>query len=399
MSNCILRLACAVVVLLSANFVFAYQTLENVLNPIAALPVDSRLTTLFKQSKIEPNIARTILPSVALTSSNFNAAENYLLLMIKANLVTEPEKDKKIITLLLQTENLAEKISLSQLNTPPFIDSSLMLAMSYSAIKHFKKAYEYKKDYLDRFWEGRSAQRYSDIEAIEKKYNTKRKSSENELLENQSKRKKLQIKSAENKKSVQLRNIIVLILTTATFSLLLFRQSTLKNAAKIASRRDYLTQLPNRKTLYKSGCQLISETSKNEKSVAVLVISIDGFSEINAEFGFAVGDMVLKDIALLGLETMRARDLFARRGDAEFCAVLPEATLGQAKAISERLREKVAAIEPTSLSLKKKLSISVGVASLQQTPNNFEQLVKAATLAMYDAQNNGENQVLIYQDN
>jgi diguanylate cyclase (GGDEF)-like protein len=379
--------------------VSAQQPAKNILHRIAELPVDSRITSLLKQSKTEAKFARTILEKLELTSANFNAAEKYLMLMIKANLVLEPDKDEKIVALLLQTETLVKEISLTQLNSPPFIDASLMLAMSYSATKRFKKAYEHKKDYLERFWESETAQRYNDIEIIDEKYNTNRKNSENELLENQSKLKKLQLKSAENKKSAQLRNIIILVLTAVVFSLLLFRQFKLKNAFEIASRVDYLTQVANRKTLFKSGRQLVSNVAQNGKSIAVLVIKIDGFSEVNDIFGFTVGDDVLKKIALLGRETMRSRDFFARQGDAIFCAVLPEATLGQAKAISERLREKVTAIEPSAVGLNKRLSISIGVAGLQQTRNSsFEQLVKSATIAMHDAQKNGENQVLIYQD-
>ncbi|MFT5758439.1 MAG: diguanylate cyclase (GGDEF)-like protein [Alteromonadaceae bacterium] len=387
-----------IVFLLLVQPVFAYQADENVLHRVADLPVDSRIIALLQQSKTEPDIARETLPRVVLTSGNFNAAENYLMLLIKANLVEEPDRDNKVIALLLQTEALVKKISIPQLNSRPFIDVSLMFAKSYSATKRFKKAYEHQNDYIDRYWESSAAERHSEIESIDEKYDTNQKNSENELLENQTKLKKLQLKNAENKKAGQLRNIIILIVTAITLCLFLFLQFSLKNTSKLASKLDYLTQLPNRKTLYKKGCQLILVMSKNEKNAAVLVIKIDGFSEINDEFGFDVGDLILQEVALLGRETMRARDFFARRGDAEFCAVLPEATLEQAKAISERLREKVAAIELSSLGLHKKVSISIGVASLQKTLSDFEQLVKAATLAMRAAQNNGKNQVLIYQN-
>jgi len=377
----------------------AQQPSENILHRIAELPVDARLIALLEQSKIEPIIAREILVRVELTSANFNAIENYLMLMIKANLVIAPDKDKKIIALLLQTEDLVKNIDLPQLNSSPFIESSLMLAKSYAASKQFQKAYQHKKNYIDRFWESQSLERNNKIEAIDKKYETNRKSSENELLANQSKLKKLQLKSVENKKTAQLRNIIILLLIGFLFSLILFRQLSLKKSLKKATQVDLLTQLPNRKVLYKTGQQLINVISGNNKNMAIAVINIDGFSEINDEHGYKVGDLILQTVAQLGRETMRTRDMFARLGDAEFSAVLAEATLGEAKAISERLREKIFSIAPESLGLNKPLSISVGIASRQQAPGGFEQLIKAATKAMYDAQHNGKNQVLIYQDN
>ncbi|NQZ80698.1 MAG: GGDEF domain-containing protein [Colwellia sp.] len=376
----------------------AQQLPENILHRLAELPVDARIIALLEQSKTEPIIAREILVRVELTSATFNAAENYLMLMIKANLAVAPDRDEKIIALLLQTESLVKKIDLPQLNSSPFIQSSLMLAESYAARQQFQKAYLHKKNYIDRFWESKSLQRNNKIEVIDEKYETNRKSSENELLANQSKLKKLQLKSVEDKKSVQLRNIIILLLTGFLFSLILFRQLSLKKSLRQATQMDLLTQLPNRKILYKKGQQLINVISGNNKNMALAVINIDDFSEINDQYGYKVGDLVLQTVAQLGRETMRTRDMFARSGDAEFSAILAEATLGEAKAISERLREKIASITPESLGINKPLSISVGIASRQQAPGGFEQLVKAAIKAMYDAQNNGKNQVLIYQD-
>jgi diguanylate cyclase (GGDEF)-like protein len=375
----------------------AQQPTDNILHRLAELPVDARLLALFDQSKTEPIIARDILARVELTSANFNAIEKYLMLMIKANLVVAPDKDKKIIALLLQTQSLVNQIDSPQLNSSPFIESSLMLAKSYAAIKQFQKAYQHKKNYIDRFWESKSQQRNNKIEAIDKKYETNRKSGENELLANQSKLKKLQLKSVEDKKAIQRRNITILLLTGFLFSLILFRQLSLKKSLKKVSQEDLLTKLPNRKTLYKTGLQLVNLTSKNDTHMALAVISVDYFSEINGEYGYKVGDLILQKVAQLGQETMRTRDMFARLGDAEFSAILAEATLGEAKAISERLREKILSIAPESLGLNKPLSISVGIASRQQAPGGFEQLIKAATKSMHDAQNNGKNQVLIYQ--
>jgi len=383
--------------LVSTHLVFAYLPSENILSNLDELPIDSRLISLFEQSETEPKFAKEILPSIELTGANFNAAEKYLLLMIKANTLVEPDKDKKIISLLLQTEPLIQKIGLAQLNSSPFIHSSLMFANSYAAINEFQKAYEHKKLFIDRFLKNRAAERKHKIAIIDEKYETNRKTSENELLVNQSKLKKLQLKKADNKKAMQLRNIIILVLTAIIFLLLLFRQYSLKKALKLTGQVDHLTQLLNQKALYKKGGQAFNNMLDKEKNMVIMVMTVDDFSEINEKHGYHVGDTVLQTVAQLGQETMRERDVFSRLGNARFSAVLPEATLGEAKAISERLREKIASIKADALNLNNPLTISVGIASIEDVPDGFEPLINAATEAMHNAQDNGHNQVSIYQ--
>jgi len=385
--------------LLSINFVLAQAPSENILSNLVELPVDARLISLFEQSEIEPKLAKEILPSIELTGANFNAAEKYLLLMIKANTIIGADKDKKVISLLLETETLVQKIGLAQLDSSPFIRSSLMFANSYAAINEFQKAYEHKKIFIDRFLKNRAAERKQKITIIDEKYETNRKASENELLVNQGKLKKLQLEKAKNIKTTQQRNITILILTGIIFLLLLFRQYSLKKALKVAIQADHLTQLLNHKVLYKVGGKVFKTMSDKKKNMAIVVMTIDDFSGINEKHGYHEGDIVLQTVAQLGKETMRDRDLFSRLGNAKFTAVLPEATLGEAKAISERLREKIASIKEVSLSLNKPLSVSIGIATIQHAPDGFEQLINAATKAMHNAQDNGYNQVSIYQVN
>ena len=117
------------------------------------------------------------------------------------------------------------------------------------------------------------------------------------------------------------------------------------------------------------------------------------FKNINDNYGHDIGDKVIKIIAELGSETMRSRDLFARLGGEEFAGLLPGVGCDEAKAIAERLREKVANKDLSELNISQQLTVSIGVACLDQDDKSFDDLLNAADIAMYYAKENGRNLV------
>ena len=97
---------------------------------------------------------------------------------------------------------------------------------------------------------------------------------------------------------------------------------------------------------------------------------------------------------------MRSRDLFARIGGEEFAAILPDATIEQARAIAEHIREKIQdSIQDHSnknSKLNSSVTVSIGIASIRDVKENFDSLLHAADLAMYQAKINGRNQVFSF---
>ena len=130
--------------------------------------------------------------------------------------------------------------------------------------------------------------------------------------------------------------------------------------------------------------------------LSVLMLDIDHFKSVNDSFGHDVGDKVICHVAALASETMRSRDFLARIGGEEFAAILPDANIEQARAIAERIREKVQDNSKGNKNNTIEVTVSIGLASINDMRENFDSLLHAADIAMYQAKANGRNQVCSY---
>ena len=122
---------------------------------------------------------------------------------------------------------------------------------------------------------------------------------------------------------------------------------------------------------------------------AMLILDIDGFKGVNDRYGHAVGDTVLRDLAVILTGTLRRRDVLARLGGEEFGVFLPGLTIGDAREAAERLRSAVAGqlraeVEP--------VTVSVGVA-IARAGLSREALIAEADRGLYAAKQGGRNRV------
>lgn len=169
-----------------------------------------------------------------------------------------------------------------------------------------------------------------------------------------------------------------------------------KNRLVADSETDFLTQLPNRSFLNWKFEQLANESSK----FCVVIADIDHFKEINDKFGHLVGDEVLKAVAGQFNLNLRRDDICGRWGGEEFVMLLPEASIGQAYEVIERLRESIANMpfKVSSSNASFNVTISFGISFCDNTISNLEALIKNADSALYQAKANGRNRTEIYQE-
>jgi diguanylate cyclase (GGDEF)-like protein len=123
----------------------------------------------------------------------------------------------------------------------------------------------------------------------------------------------------------------------------------------------------------------------------MIIVDLDRFKRINDEHGHAAGDAVLVDVAYTLRKELRAFDLAYRMGGEEFLVVLPGATLGEAEAIAERLREAVAE-QPAG---GHAVTMSFGVASSGGGGFDHEAVLQAADEALYEAKRAGRDRVAV----
>jgi diguanylate cyclase (GGDEF)-like protein len=148
---------------------------------------------------------------------------------------------------------------------------------------------------------------------------------------------------------------------------------------------DDLTDLPNRRQFRRRLDHGIAEARVDGSSMALLVIDIDHFKELNDTLGHQAGDLLLRQIGPRLAETLRSADTVARLGGDEFAVVLAAQTDGQAAAsVADKLRGAIGRpFEVSGLSLH--VSASVGIALWPSDAGDGEELLRRADVAMYQA--------------
>lgn len=149
-----------------------------------------------------------------------------------------------------------------------------------------------------------------------------------------------------------------------------------------------LTHLPNRVALSNALRQSIDKNTP----IAVALLDIDGFAEINAEFGQSVGDVVLRSLASL-LADLAPERVYHLSGD-EFAVALPGRSLEQAFLQMESLRQAVHAFD-FSLPDGRKLAVTIGVAQFPRDAKDARTVQQAADAALASAKESGRNQVAL----
>src|SRR6266705_3528519 len=135
----------------------------------------------------------------------------------------------------------------------------------------------------------------------------------------------------------------------------------------------------------------ISRFRRFNHPVSVVLLDLDGFKSINDEFGHAVGDETLREIAQILMKQSRGINVVSRYGGDEFAILLVETSKAGARLYADRIRQVVATCP---FSHGKPVTASFGVASLpDDEATNSEDLFRAADEALYAAKRAGKNQV------
>jgi diguanylate cyclase (GGDEF)-like protein len=152
------------------------------------------------------------------------------------------------------------------------------------------------------------------------------------------------------------------------------------------ARIDALTGLANRRALEEILAAEISRAHRFKHELAIVLLDLDRFKEINDSFGHAAGDMMLRAVSRLLTSLARQGDTVARWGGEEFVVVLPETDLPGARLFAERLRRTIEA-HPVG---EMRTSASCGVATMLPE-DDVEALLGAADQGLYRAKTNGRN--------
>jgi diguanylate cyclase (GGDEF)-like protein/PAS domain S-box-containing protein len=158
---------------------------------------------------------------------------------------------------------------------------------------------------------------------------------------------------------------------------------------------DELTGLRNRRAFEERLVMEFSMARRRKRQLSVLLIDVDDFKKINDQWGHAAGDEVLRRLGMILRTTVRLPDLPARYGGEEFVVLLPESGEQSALGLARRVMARVATEQWENTSL----TISIGMASMNDSVVNGFQLVEMADEALYAAKRAGKNRVVAHNGN
>lgn len=162
--------------------------------------------------------------------------------------------------------------------------------------------------------------------------------------------------------------------------------------------RDALTGLYTHRAFQERLREEIARALRYGQPMSLLVADIDGFASVNYDLGYQIGDEILRRIAVVlqeddSPERVRTSDVVARYSGEEFVLLLPETAKAGALVKAERLRDAVASTEMPG---GRKLSMSIGVASLPDDAADPEGLLTAAEAALRGAKRGGPGRVQFF---
>ncbi|MDX2367529.1 MAG: GGDEF domain-containing protein [Colwellia sp.] len=160
---------------------------------------------------------------------------------------------------------------------------------------------------------------------------------------------------------------------------------------------DSLTGLLNRRAFFKFADKYLSESSRHDRHLSLIMIDIDLFKSVNDIHGHPVGDIIIQFISSQASKYLRKEDLFARVGGEEFAILLPNTDIKSAQLVAEKIRkhvdsevvlgEWIGKIEP---------KISLGVSTYTKSDIEFYEMYSRSDKALYKAKLAGRNRVCTF---
>ncbi len=178
-----------------------------------------------------------------------------------------------------------------------------------------------------------------------------------------------------------------------SYGFLLLCTDRMRGELERTATTDFLTGILNRRAVERAGVRAVGRARRHQHGCAALVADIDHFKRINDAFGHAVGDTALRQVVARLRDGLRGEDMLGRLGGEEFLVLIEKADSERALAAAERLRRAVCdqplRLEPGPQTV----TISIGVAVLDDGDGSFDDLLRRADRALYVAKTGGRNRV------
>jgi diguanylate cyclase (GGDEF)-like protein len=184
-------------------------------------------------------------------------------------------------------------------------------------------------------------------------------------------------------------------LTTRVFNKMVAELQQSHNQLEEMATTDTLTGLANRKQIMNLLIENFAHYQRYETVFTIMMLDVDHFKNVNDTYGHLAGDAVLTNTAQTIKNTLREIDRLGRFGGEEFLVILPETDGQQATKSAERIRKAVKDSMTDYENNSLKVTVSIGVAVIQSTDNNENDLINRADDALYSAKGKGRDRVVL----
>jgi diguanylate cyclase (GGDEF)-like protein len=161
--------------------------------------------------------------------------------------------------------------------------------------------------------------------------------------------------------------------------------------AEIRAATDGLTGLPNKRAVTDTLKRMFAQAASERSPLALLMLDLDHFKQVNDNRGHAVGDQVLANVGAVMRGAMRPHDFAGRNGGEEFVILLPDTEIPVALRIAKRVRAAIAEMSLPGTDVA--VTVSVGVAGYPEHASTPDRLARLADAALYLAKRQGRNRV------
>ena len=161
--------------------------------------------------------------------------------------------------------------------------------------------------------------------------------------------------------------------------------------AEIRAATDGLTGLPNQRAVTDALKRMFAQAAATQAPLALLMLDLDHFKQVNDQHGHPVGDQVLAGVGAALRAALRNQDFAGRKGGEEFAILLPDTEVAVALEIAERIRAAIAEISLPGTDAP--VTVSIGVAGYPGHASTLDRLERLADAALYVAKRQGRNRV------
>ena len=179
----------------------------------------------------------------------------------------------------------------------------------------------------------------------------------------------------------------------AGFGLVWLAQAMHRRDLHRIAQTDSLTGLLNRRAFEEILTRELRRANHLQKPLAILLVDIDRFKEVNDTWGHQTGDEVIRRVGNALQDSLRPGDALSRFGGEEFLVMLRDATISESEDVASRLRAAIAELADLPGSIRLTVSIGVAASQMQEAPG---ELMRRCDEAMYVSKKRGRNLVTVY---